>query len=103
SSLTSGNDLNAFVSGASGITNVNDIVGGGSGWVLMDARGVNSSGNIVGWGVTNSSEHAYLLQGASLSDITPFAGGTNSYALGLNDSNVVVGAATLSGGATHAF
>src|SRR5262249_23295546 len=103
---TTGGVLNAFAATTtttSSITNLNDILGGSSGWQLLDARGINASGHIVGRGLTHDIEHAYLLQNTSISDIPPFSGGTNSFALGLNDSNVVVGASTISSGFTHAF
>jgi probable HAF family extracellular repeat protein len=101
SSTTNELAVNAFVAGATGMTNLNNLIG--AGWQLLDARGINDGGNIVGWGITNSVEHAYLFQGGSVSDIATLAGGTNSYALGINNSNVVVGASSVSNGITHAF
>jgi probable HAF family extracellular repeat protein len=101
SSTTNELAVNAFVAGATGMTNLNTLIGGG--WELLDARGINDGGNIVGWGITNSVEHAYLFQNGSISDIATLAGGTNSYALGINNSNVVVGASSGSNGVTHAF
>ena len=42
-------------------TDLNTLINAGSGWVLTYARGINSSGRIVGVGVTNGLVRAFLL------------------------------------------
>jgi probable HAF family extracellular repeat protein len=37
------------------------MIPAGSGWVLIEAQGINASGQIVGMGTHNGQEHAYLL------------------------------------------
>jgi probable HAF family extracellular repeat protein len=51
----------------------------------------------------HGQEHGFLYGSGSLSDLGVLAGGTNSYALGLNNSNQVVGASTICNGVVHAF
>ena len=70
-----------------------------SGWELTDAHGINDAGNIVGWGVVNNQKRAFLFYSSGVvTDLGVLTGGTNSYALGLNNSNQVVGASATSGG-----
>ncbi len=40
---------------------LNKLIPPGSGWVLVEADGVNDSGQIVGMGMHNGQEHAFLL------------------------------------------
>ena len=51
----------AFVYKAGKITDLNKLIPAGSGWVLIDAEGINASGQIVGMGMHNGAEHGYLL------------------------------------------
>jgi probable HAF family extracellular repeat protein len=103
-SLISGNAiLNAFVWQHGWLTNLNGVIPIGSGWTLTDARGINDSGFIVGWGVTNSADRAFLLTNGVIVDLGQLPGATNSYALGVNNSNWVVGGSTLTSGMVEAF
>ncbi len=43
------------------IKDLNGMIPAGSGWVLIDAEGINASGQIVGMGTHNGQEHGYLL------------------------------------------
>jgi probable HAF family extracellular repeat protein len=43
------------------MSNLNELIVADSGWVLKEARGINDNGQIVGWGITNNQEHAFLL------------------------------------------
>ena len=74
----------------------------GGNWILVEARGINDSGTIAGRGYWKFQERAFLLdnQGA-VGDLGLLPGGSGSYALGLNNSNQVVGAASL-GTSRHA-
>jgi probable HAF family extracellular repeat protein len=46
-----------------GMADLNDLIGPGTGWTLIDARGINDAGQIVGTGVlaSGSGFRAYLL------------------------------------------
>jgi probable HAF family extracellular repeat protein len=81
------------------INDLNQIQTYNSGWELSDAHGINDLGNIVGWGLINNQEHAFIFyRGGVVADLGLLAGGTNSYALGLNNSNLVVGASSTMAG-----
>lgn len=59
-----GNDLRVFracmwVGGR--VMDLNDTLPSGSGWVLETARGINSRGQIVGWGTHNGQQRAYRM------------------------------------------
>lgn len=47
--------------GAVHMTDLNGLVPTNSGWVLMEARGVNAAGQIVGWGTCGGRTNAFLL------------------------------------------
>ena len=59
-------DTHAFgwddVAGSPVMTDLNDLLPGGSGWVLLQARDINNAGQIVGWGTLNGTFRAYLLE-----------------------------------------
>jgi probable HAF family extracellular repeat protein len=40
---------------------LNDLLPAGSGWILLDAGGINDKGQIVGYGIHNGQHHGYLL------------------------------------------
>jgi probable HAF family extracellular repeat protein len=40
---------------------LNNLVPANSGWELMEARGINASGQIVGWGMHAGHTNAFLL------------------------------------------
>ena len=75
-------------------------LGGVESW----ARGINNSGQVVGWsdlpGYT--ATHAFLYDGTSMHDLGTL-GGTNSWAYGINNSGQVVGASDTAGSQQHAF
>jgi chitinase len=73
------------------------------------AAAINSKGDAVGvslgvaGGSTTTDTHAALFSGGAVVDLGTF-GGNNSEALGINDSGVIVGDATIQGGSpSHAF
>jgi probable HAF family extracellular repeat protein len=51
----------AFVYSSGKIKDLNKLIPAGSGWVLIEAQGINASGQIVGMGTHNGQEHGYLL------------------------------------------
>ncbi len=51
----------AFVYSGGKIKDLNKMIPAGSGWTLIEANGINSSGQIVGLGMHNGQEHGYLL------------------------------------------
>lgn len=62
STLAGGSIYNAFFySDATGMVNLNDLIDGGDGWVLSDATSINETGQIVGSGLYNGLQRAYLL------------------------------------------
>jgi probable HAF family extracellular repeat protein len=58
-STTSG--AHAFVYSSREFTDLNDVIGTGSGWVLTEARAINRSGQIVGTGIFAGERRAFLL------------------------------------------
>ena len=68
------------------------------------AYSLNEAGRIAGTGYNNgwTSWHAFYYDGVNTIDLGTF-GGQNSSALSINNSNVIVGYYTLSGGFDHAF
>ncbi len=66
-----------------------------AGWDLRTAAGINSSGQIAGFGAHGGAVHAYLYSFGQVTDLGTFPNGGISYALGLSDSGRVVGAAYL--------
>ena len=90
----------AFLWQNSVMRDLNQYLPSSSGWELTEAHGINDNGNIAGWGVTNGQQHAFLYYSNGLAqDLGTLAGGTNSYALGLNNSNQVVGSSSYTSGA----
>jgi probable HAF family extracellular repeat protein len=55
------NTYHAFVYSANKIKDLNSMIPAGSGWVLIEADGINASGQIVGMGTHNGQEHGFLL------------------------------------------
>jgi probable HAF family extracellular repeat protein len=58
---TAGGDLAAFLYSSGTMTDLNLLLPSNSGWLLRTADGINDNGQIVGWGVINGEEYAYLL------------------------------------------
>jgi uncharacterized membrane protein/pimeloyl-ACP methyl ester carboxylesterase len=56
----------------SALSDVNDLLGPNSSWVLNVATDVNDSGEIVGWGTINGESHAFLLSLFRLVDAQGF-------------------------------
>lgn len=44
-----------------GMHDLNDFISAGSGWLLVEARAINASGQIVGFGIRDGHERAFLL------------------------------------------
>ena len=51
----------AFVYSGGKIKDLNKLISRGSGWVLLQAFGINNAGQIVGTGTHNGAEHGFLL------------------------------------------
>jgi probable HAF family extracellular repeat protein len=51
----------AFVYSGGKIKDLNSMIPAKSGWSLIEANGINASGQIVGMGMLNGQEHGYLL------------------------------------------
>ena len=60
---------------AGSIYDLSTLVDNASGWTFYDAYGINDSGQIVGTGVVNSQQHAFLLTPESGPAITSVVGG----------------------------
>ncbi len=103
SSWTAASLTHAFIWQGGGLTNLNAMISTNSGWVLNDARGINNSGKIVGWGVTNGLEQAFLFSAGQITRIGLLPGAVNSFAFSINNSNQVVGASTLSNSTSRPF
>ncbi len=103
SSLTTNNAAtHAFLWQNGSMIDLNQLMPLNGGWQLTEARGINASGQIVGWGQINNQEHAFFYKSGSIADLGLLSGGSNSFAFGLNNSNSVVGTASSVSG-THAF
>ncbi len=48
-------------SSGKGMIDLNTLISSNSGWKLLNAKGINDSGQITGGGLINGSYHAYLL------------------------------------------
>ncbi len=55
------NTYHAFVYSSGKMKDLNKLIPAGSGWVLLEANSINDSGQIVGMGMHNGQEHAFLL------------------------------------------
>jgi probable HAF family extracellular repeat protein len=51
----------AFLWSNGQLVSLNEVVAGDAGWVCREARGINDSGQIVGWGMIKGEEHAFLI------------------------------------------
>src|SRR5262249_34830925 len=66
--------LHAFLWQNGNLTNLNDLLPSGTGWELVEARGINNAGQIVGWGKVNNQEQGFLLspnQRPTVTVVTP--------------------------------
>ena len=54
-----------------GVRDLNELIPSNSGWVLTEARGVNDAGQIVGNGLHNGQQRAFLLTPTSGTDTNP--------------------------------
>jgi probable HAF family extracellular repeat protein len=59
-SLTSNETKRAFLYSDAQMYDLNDLILGDAGWTLLEARGINTSGQIVGTGVINGQTRAFL-------------------------------------------
>jgi probable HAF family extracellular repeat protein len=59
--LASGDNPHAFADISGVMMDLNSLIPGGSGWELLGAYGINAWGQIVGEGLLNGQEHAFLL------------------------------------------
>ncbi|MEC4818543.1 MAG: DUF3466 family protein, partial [Scytonema sp. PMC 1069.18] len=50
------------------ITNLNNLIDPNSGWSLVEARAINDKGEIVGYGIYNNQNRAFLLQPTLVKD-----------------------------------
>lgn len=103
SSLNTTQTMNAFVWAGGVLSNLNDALPQNSGWVLLEARSINDNGAVVGSGFSNGVEQAYLFDAGQVTGIGLLPNATNSFALAVNNSNQVVGSATLTNGITQGF
>ncbi|HUQ70401.1 MAG TPA: hypothetical protein VM165_12800 [Planctomycetaceae bacterium] len=58
--LQAGYGQHAFVYGAGGIQDVNDLIDSQSGWLLIEAAGIDDAGRIIGSGNFQGNQRAYL-------------------------------------------
>ena len=74
------------------------------GGTASGAKGINTSGQVVGASMTSSNlNHAFLYSGGSMSDLGMLSGGSESGANGINASGQIVGVSSTSSGYNHAF
>jgi probable HAF family extracellular repeat protein len=60
-SYTAASVLHAFLYTSGAMQDLNGLIPAGTGWVLQSASGINTSGQITGYGVINGQTHAFLL------------------------------------------
>ncbi|MHC5184578.1 MAG: DUF3466 family protein [Planctomycetota bacterium] len=63
--------LHAFLYDGNGLIDLNDLIPIDSGWELTVAVDINNSGQIVGWGMIDGQEHAFLMTPVSETPVTP--------------------------------
>jgi probable HAF family extracellular repeat protein len=63
----------AFLVTGGAMLDLNNLVPSSAGWELSSARGINNRGQIVGEGIHNGQQHAFLLTPVSSSTATPAA------------------------------
>lgn len=95
--------MNAFLWNAGALTNLNDMLPALSGWELQEARGINNTGSIVGWGLFDGVEQAFLFKAGQVTGLGLLPECTNSFALGINSLDEVVGSGTRPDGVNQAF
>jgi probable HAF family extracellular repeat protein len=88
---------------AAGMVDLNKLIDRSLGWELRNANAINNRGQIVGYGLRNSTIHAFRYSTGAVEDLGTFVGGGFSYALGINDRGDVVGAAYLDGSGVGNF
>jgi probable HAF family extracellular repeat protein len=60
--MTANGGYHGFVYSGGRFQDLNKLIPAGSGWVIIEAYGINASGQIVGMGIINGNEeHGYLL------------------------------------------
>jgi len=60
--IAGNNENHAFFVDTTGpMQDLNDLIPGGTGWVLQEAHGINDSGQIAGLGTIGGQTHAFLL------------------------------------------
>ena len=59
--MTASHVQHAFVWDGGVITDLNDLIGAESGWILSEATGINTDGQIVGVGSLDGERGAFLL------------------------------------------
>ncbi len=93
----------AFLWQNGALLNLDSLLPAGSGWELENAHGINDKGEIAGWGTINGQQRGFLYGNGSVTDLDTLPGGTNSFALGLNNGGQIVGVSSTHSGTTHAF
>ena len=91
----------AFWSGSS-VADLNDLLPGGSGWVLSAAMDINDAGQIVGVGERNGESRGYRLDDGVITDFGAL-GDTTSGVISINELGQVAGVAEDAEGESHAF
>jgi probable HAF family extracellular repeat protein len=89
-SNTSTDSWTAFVYEDGQMVDLNSRIDPGSGWVLMDAWGINNLGQITGEGVYQGQSHAFLYSEGTVTDLGSL-GGWSAFGVMINDSGQVVG------------
>ena len=59
--MDSGGDQHAFLWDGATLTDLNDELPGGSGWVVQASLDINDDGDIVGYGLHNGNKRAFLM------------------------------------------
>jgi probable HAF family extracellular repeat protein len=76
---------------------------GYDGYDIASAYGINDAGQVAGWSLTASGQHAFITgpNGVGMTGLGTLGGGSS--ARSINDAGQVVGSSYIAGGASHAF
>lgn len=100
------NTFRAFIWQSGVMTDLNELIPPGSGWLLTFAYGINDNGQIVGEGLHNGARRAFLYQDGEVVDLTDATVCGSSCVLytarGINNLGQIVGGGVF-GSASHGF
>lgn len=99
-SKTQAEEKRAFLYSNGLMSDLNNLIDPGSGWTLTGAYGINDSGQIVGSGLINDQQHAFVMSPSTdyynIADLGTL-GGTSSWANRINNNGQIIGISSFAG------